>query len=68
VARSTLVLADDTLAAARHAVDHGWIPASALPAIGEEKRADEGATSEKAPAPGVPDEGDDSPTIVVEGQ
>ena len=68
VARSTLVLADDTLAAARHAVEHGWIPASALPAIGEEKRADEGATSEKAPAPGVPDEGDDSPTIVVEGQ
>ena len=67
-ARSTLVLADDTLAAARHAVDHGWIPASALAAIGEEKRADEGATGEKAPAPGVPDEGDATPTIVVEGR
>ena len=53
-ARSTLVLADDTLAAARHAVDHGWIPASALAAIGEEKRADEGLTAEKAPAPGTP--------------
>lgn len=66
-ARSTLVLADDTLAAARHAVEHGWISASALAAIGEEKRADEGATGEKAPAPGVPGEGDATPTIVVEG-
>ena len=66
-ARSTLVLADDTLAAARHAVEHGWIPASALPAIGEEKRADEGKTGEKAEAPGVPDAGDATPTVVVEG-
>jgi phosphatidate phosphatase APP1 len=67
-ARSTLVLADDTLAAARHAVEQGWIPASALAAIGEEKRADEGTTGEKAPAPGVPTPADSSPTIVVEGQ
>ena len=66
-ARSTLVLADDTLAAARHAVEHGWIPASALAGIGEEKRADEGATGAKAPAPGTPSEGDATPTIVVEG-
>ena len=66
-AGSTLVLADDTLAAARHAAGHGWIPASALAGIGEEKRADEGTTDEKAPAPGVPSEGDASPTIVVEG-
>ena len=66
-ARSTLILADDTLAAARHAVEQGWIPASALAGIGEEKRADEGTTGEKAPAPGVPTEGDSTPTIVVEG-
>jgi phosphatidate phosphatase APP1 len=66
-ARSTLVLADDTLAAARHAAEHGWIPASALAGIGEEKRADEGTTDAKAPAPGVPTEGDAAPTIVVEG-
>ena len=66
-ARSALVLADDTLAAARHAAEHGWIPASALAAIGEEKRADEGATNEKAPAPGTPDDDDAAPTVVVEG-
>jgi phosphatidate phosphatase APP1 len=66
-ARSSLVLADDTLAAARHAVEHGWIPASALAAIGEEKLADEGATGEKAPAPGVPSEGDAAPTMIVDG-
>jgi phosphatidate phosphatase APP1 len=66
-ARSTLVLADDTLAAARHAAEHGWILADALPSIGEEKKADEGATDEKAPAPGATDEGDATPTVVVEG-
>jgi phosphatidate phosphatase APP1 len=66
-ARSTLILADDTLAAARHAVEQGWIPASALAGIGEEKRADEGATGEKAPAPGLPSDDDATPTIVVEG-
>jgi phosphatidate phosphatase APP1 len=66
-ARSTLVLADDTMAAARHAVEQGWIPASALAAIGEEKRADDGTTGEKAPAPGTPTPSDSSPTIVVEG-
>jgi phosphatidate phosphatase APP1 len=66
-ARSTLVLADDTLAAARHAAEQGWIPASALAGIGEEKRADEGVTDEKADAPGVPSTGDSTPTVVVEG-
>ena len=66
-ARSTLVLADDTLAAARHAAEHGWILAEALTAIGEEKKADEGATDEKAPAPGDQDKDDATPTIVVEG-
>ena len=41
-AKSTLVLSDDTLGAARHAIGHGWISGNALPDIGEEKRADEG--------------------------
>jgi phosphatidate phosphatase APP1 len=67
VARSSLVLADDTLAAARHAAEHGWIAAEALASIGEEKRADEGTTDAKAPAPGVSDKGEQAPTIIVEG-
>lgn len=63
-ARSALVLADDTLAAARHAAEHGWIDPSTLSDVGDEKRADEGATDEKAEAPGV--EGPQAPTVVVE--
>ena len=39
-AGSTLVLADDTLAAARHAAAHGWIAPAALPAIGGDAAAD----------------------------
>jgi len=52
-AGSTLVLADDTLTAARHAALHGWIASDALTEIGGEKRDDEGATGAKARAPGV---------------
>lgn len=63
-ARSALVLADDTLAAARHAAEHGWIDPSSLAGIGEEKKADEGVTNEKADAPGVQTE--QAPTVVVE--
>ena len=66
-ARSSLILADDTLAAARHAAEHGWIAPESLAAIGEEKRADEGTTGEKAPAPGARDKGDATPTVIVEG-
>ena len=66
-ARSSLILADDTLAAARHAAEHGWIDPAALASIGEEKRADEGTTDAKAPAPGAQDKGDATPTVVVEG-
>jgi phosphatidate phosphatase APP1 len=55
-AGSTLVLADDTLATARHAAAHGWIKSEALAEIGEEKHADEGAG-------GAPT----TPTVVVEG-
>jgi phosphatidate phosphatase APP1 len=63
-AGSTLVLADDTYAAAQHAAEQGWIMKGALPAIKEEKKADEGASGAKADVPGVGDE--KAPTIVVE--
>jgi phosphatidate phosphatase APP1 len=66
-AGSALVLADDTLAAAKHAVEIGLIPAAALDAIHEEKKADEGETTEKVDAPGARDASEQrSPTVVVE--
>ncbi|HEX2190120.1 MAG TPA: phosphatase domain-containing protein [Longimicrobiaceae bacterium] len=40
-AGSTLLLADDTVAAAEHAASRGWIPADALPEIREERAEDE---------------------------
>jgi phosphatidate phosphatase APP1 len=64
-AGSTLVLADDTVAAARHAAAHGWIREESLGDIGEEKRDDEGSGA-KVPAPGV-DEKPAAPTVVVDG-
>jgi phosphatidate phosphatase APP1 len=63
-AGSTLVLADDTYAAAIHAAEQGWITNDSLPAIREEKKADEGTTGAKVDAPGVPEE-PKAPTIVV---
>ncbi len=63
-AGSTLLLADDTLAAARHAAAHGWISEDSLSDIGSEKRDDEGHTGAKVPAPGV--ETEDAPTLVVD--
>jgi phosphatidate phosphatase APP1 len=64
-AGSTLILADDTFAAAKHASEQGWIEASALDAVHEEKRADEGKSGEKADVPGVPED-PKAPTVVVE--
>jgi phosphatidate phosphatase APP1 len=63
--KSTLVLAEDTLGAAKHAVEQGWISSDALPDIGEEKRADEGRDDTKAPAPdgGKPTSGE-PPTVI----
>jgi phosphatidate phosphatase APP1 len=52
-AGSTLVLADDTVAAARHAAEHGWIDPAALAAVTADKREDEGTAPGKEPAPGV---------------
>jgi phosphatidate phosphatase APP1 len=64
-AGSTLVLSEDTLGAAKHAAEHGWITKDALPEVGEEKRADEGRDASKVPAPdgGEPTSG--QPPIVV---
>jgi len=66
-AGSALVLADDTLAAARHAAEHGFIAADALESVAHEKRADEGTDPGKADAPGARDATDTpTPTVVVE--
>lgn len=65
LAGSSLILADDTAAAAKHAARHGWIAADSLAGIQEEKQADEGTTGTKAPTPGAPDN-PDAPTIVME--
>ena len=64
-AGSSLILADDTLAAAKHAAEQGWIEKSSVDAVNEEKRADEGKTGEKADVPGVPEE-PKAPTVVIE--
>jgi phosphatidate phosphatase APP1 len=64
-AGSTLVLAEHTLDAAKHAAEKGWIKADALPEIGEEKRADEGSDDTKAPAPAGGEPGPGKPTVVV---
>jgi phosphatidate phosphatase APP1 len=64
-AGSAFVLADDTYAAAKHAAEQGWITAQSLPAIKEEKKADEGTTGTKADAPGTTDDAQ-APTVVVE--
>jgi phosphatidate phosphatase APP1 len=63
-AGSTLVLADDTLAAASHAAAHGWIRPALLPEVREEKRADEGDGG-KAASPGV-EKSEPVPTVVVD--
>lgn len=46
-AGATMVLADDTLAAAQHAVEHGWISPRAIAAI----KADEAAEDAQRPTP-----------------
>lgn len=64
-AGSTLVLADDSYAAAVHAADHGWITKESLPSVRKEEKADEGESGTKAAVPGVPEEAP-APTLVVE--
>lgn len=53
---SALVLADDTMAAARHAAERGWIDAAALADIEADKRRDEAPDQPRAE------------TVVVEGE
>jgi phosphatidate phosphatase APP1 len=64
-AGSILVLAEHTLDAAKHAAEKGWIKHDALPEVGEEKRADEGADQTKAPAPQGGEPGPGKPAVVV---
>jgi phosphatidate phosphatase APP1 len=64
-AGSTLVLADDSYAAAVHAADHGWITRESLRSVLKEQKADEGESGTKADVPGVPEEAP-APTVVVE--
>ncbi len=67
-ARSTLVLSEDTLGAAKHAAEHGLIDPAALPDVQKEKRADEGRDDSKVPAPdgGEPTSGK-KPTVIESG-
>ncbi len=62
---SILVLAEDTLGAARHAAEQGWIDAGALPEVEKEKRADEGGDGSKVAVPdgGEPTSGS-APTVI----
>ncbi|MCI0412553.1 DUF2183 domain-containing protein [bacterium] len=52
-AGSTLILTDDTLAAARHAIEQGWIKPDKFPEIMAEKIANEKAELVKKEAPTV---------------
>jgi phosphatidate phosphatase APP1 len=64
-ARSVLVLADDTMAAAVHAAERGLIDPGALPEIRGEKRMDEAAAPGKTGAPAVePGAATDTPVVV----
>ena len=65
-AKSALVLAEDSIGAAKHAAEHGWIASDKLPDIGEDKRADEGRDDSKAASPGGGHEGSGAPPVVIE--
>ncbi|MEO5815960.1 MAG: phosphatase domain-containing protein [Gemmatimonadaceae bacterium] len=64
-AQSTLVLSEDTLGAATHAAEQGWISRDALPSVHAEKRADTGQDESKVAAPdgGEPGTGA-GPTVI----
>jgi phosphatidate phosphatase APP1 len=65
-AGSSLVLADDTLAIGKHAVELGLIAPESLPAIGEEKRKDEEPATPLEKVLGETTK-PESPTVKVEG-
>ncbi len=64
-AHSILVLSEDTLGAAKHAAEQGWISQGELPKVQEEKRADEGRDDTKVATPdgGEPTSGT-APTVI----
>ncbi|MEO8335036.1 MAG: phosphatase domain-containing protein [bacterium] len=64
-AQATLVLSEDTLGAAEHAAERGWISPDALPNVHAEKRADTGQDESKVAAPdgGEPGSGA-APTVI----
>jgi phosphatidate phosphatase APP1 len=64
-AGSTLILAENTLSAAQHAAEHGWISAESLPGIGKEKQSDEGRDNSKVAAPDGGEPGSEKPPIVI---
>ena len=65
-ARSSLVLAEDTLGAARHAVEQGWIRAESLADVQDEKRADTGQSAEKVATPDGGETGTGKAPTVIE--
>jgi phosphatidate phosphatase APP1 len=65
-AGSALVLADDSLTIAQHAVEQGYIPVEALAAIGLEKEKDEAPPTAIEKMLG--EEPGQAPTVVVEGK
>lgn len=66
-ARSALVLSEDTLGAARHAVEQGWMRPEALADVQEEKRADTGQTAEKVATPDGGAAGTGKAATVIDG-
>ncbi|HEX8682989.1 MAG TPA: phosphatase domain-containing protein [Ardenticatenaceae bacterium] len=60
-AGSTLILVDDTLAAAKHAAEQGWISPDALPRVEAKTAEDQGQPSDEAPSVEV------TTPIVIEG-
>ena len=66
IARSVLVLAEDTMAAARHAAERGWIDSGSLGEISGEKRMDEGTAPGKTGKPGVEAGSEKTPPTVID--
>jgi phosphatidate phosphatase APP1 len=65
-AGSSLVMDDDTLSAAQHAAEHGWIAEAAVERVRQDKRADEGETAGKAETGLEPESAGDGQPLIVE--
>lgn len=63
---TTLILAEDTLPMAQHAAEQGWISPSALPAIQDEKEADEAPPTKLEELVGAAPEKEEAPAVVVD--